>query len=277
MSPDYPVAMRRALAGLLILLLSGCGALPAPPTGSAEVDPTTEPSIDELVAEPPPGAAVRFDRGRLSEDLTMLTITLVGGPRFDPKDPCSNAYAGWAAPVGDTLHAAVVDVTPPHPPVACMLLGFTRSVTVTLPEPFEGFKLHDRAGFDHFLRRPDGVVELAAVPVDWLLVSDEEVMGWKAAAWSRIWSRTDAQPTSGIPGHLGLYQAFGGRVEAGTNSGVNVGETVKVRGQDARLLRSPGDGEMLLIWTVGDDELMLDANIVDFSVDEMIQMAERAT
>jgi hypothetical protein len=101
-------------------------------------------------------------------------------------------------------------------------------------------------------------------------------MGWKAASWSRIWSRTDAVPTSGIPGHLGLYQVFGGRIEAGTNSGVNQSETVKVRGVDARLIRSPDDGEMILVWKVGKDELMLDANAVDFSVEQLIQMADRA-
>jgi hypothetical protein len=52
--------------------------------------------------------------------------------------------------------------------------------------------------------------------------------------------------------------------------------TVKVRGVDARLIRSPEDSEMLLIWKVGNDELMLDANAVDFSIEQLIEIADRA-
>jgi len=151
------------------------------------------------VSGPPPGPIVRIDKASLSADSTVLTMTFVGGARFDPANPCTNAYAGWAEQVGDVLEATVVDVTPPHPPVACTLEGYTRSVDVTLATPFLGTKVHDRAGFIHFVRRPFGLVELRALPAGWVLRSENEISESPKDAGSRSGAPRVARPSRAYP------------------------------------------------------------------------------
>jgi len=66
-------------------------------------------------------------------------------------------------------------------------------------------------------------------------------------------------------------------VDVGLNSGDNNWQTVKVSGVDARLNRLPADGELPLFWRVGADELALDGNEADFSIEQLIRLAESST
>jgi hypothetical protein len=114
----------------------------------ASFDPDRRPSGERVV---------RFDSASLSEDGRLLKMSFVGSKTYDPANPCTAEYAGWAQISGDVLEAAVVDITPPYSePFAyeCTAEGYDREVTVTLPGPYLGVTVKDLAGAIHTLSGP---------------------------------------------------------------------------------------------------------------------------
>jgi hypothetical protein len=272
MTVRNPAAPVLALA-LAVLAVAGCATSPAPSEGApASVD---DPATGLI---PPPGEAVRFDRAKLSEDGAALTLTFVGGKEYDPRDPCTNRYFGWAHEADGTLDAKVVNDTPPSAQggavVACDAMGYARTVTIKLDPPFLGNRVHDLAGYIHFVGRPDGLAELTKLPPDWKLVTESDVQESPTGRWQRTWTTDGLQPNGLSKGKVDLYQAFDG--PAGVTGGDEV-HTVQVNGTAATLYRSAPDGELVLVWQLDDDGLALVVNETDFSGDMVIELAESAT
>ena len=278
------------LAVGLTLVVAACGSVPAPsspsgalatgsPVASGSVAPQGARSATPRTSSPP-GTLTRFDGQSLTEGNQLLTLQFVGGRFYSPMDPCSRAYAGWAEPVGDVLEAAVVDVTPPQPvgnggtPAACDAVGHFRTVTVSLPTPFVGSRIHDRAGYTHFVLAPDGLVTLRALPASWLLRSERDVEDSPTGRWQRTYSPLANPDVATSKGKIDLFQAFGG--PAGVSGG-DEQRTVTVNGRSATLYRSAPDGELVLVWDLGSDGLALAANESDFPADKLILLAESAT
>lgn len=229
---------------------------------------------------PPPGTVTSFTNQTLTEGNRLLTLEFVGGRIFSPLDHCSRAYAGWAEAVGDQLEVAVIDVTPPlilpngATPAACDAMGYGRTVSVRLAEPFLGSRVHDLAGYVHFLRPPEGLVELQGLPAGWLPRAERDVEGSPTGRWQRTYSLV-ANPDAGTSkGKVDFYQAFGGPVEV---TGGEEQRIVTVNGGAATLYRYAPDGELVLVWALGSDDLALVANETDFPVDRLITLAESAT
>lgn len=270
----------KLLAALLCALLAGCAA-PLPsmtPTGSSgrATPPDSLPLTSPLISPPPPGTLVPFDSAALLDGNRILTLKFVGGRVYSASDPCSRAYAGWARRDGDVLDVAVVDVTPPPAggPVACTAEGYHRTVSIPLAQPYLGSRVQDRAGDLHFVRQPAGLVELHGLPASWLLRSEGDVEGSPSGRWLRTYSPLAQPNIATSKNKLDFYQAFGGPADV---SGGDAEQAVSVNGQNATLYRSTTDGELVLDWTHGTNGLALDANEADFSVAQLIQLADRAT
>jgi hypothetical protein len=83
-----------------------------------------------------------------------------------------------------------------------------------------------------------------------------------------------ANPDAGTSkGKVDLYQAFDGPVNV---TGGDQQGTVTVNGRAATLYRNAPDGELVLVWRLGSDELALVANETDFPIDRLIILAESA-
>jgi hypothetical protein len=278
---------------VLALVLAACGALvptespkapvavdPTPPTAgesplaSAAADPGATLG---LTTTPPPGTRSAFDSASLSADGRTLTLAFVGAQSFSLDNPCSAAYTAWAEAVGDVLYAGVVDVTPPQPTlppnVFCDAVGYERTASVQLPEPFEGARVEDLAGYVHFVRPPDGLVELTGLPSAWQLRSQRDVEESRTGRWQRVYAPTADPPPGESKGHVDFYQAFGG---AANVSGGDEHRDVSVNGKPALLYRNPPDGELVLVWLIGPNGMALVANEADFSADALIRLAESA-
>jgi hypothetical protein len=227
---------------------------------------------------PPPGDPVRFDWVSLTPDGAAVTLKFVGGKEYDLRDPCSNHYFGWAHEFEGTLDAKIIDDTlrlmPEAAQVACTLEGYSRTVTVQLASPFLGARIRDLAGYVHFVRPPDGLVELTKLLPGWTLVAESDVPDSPTGRWERTWTMGEP-PTNGTSkGKIVLYQAFG--APADVTGSERVG-SVKVNGTPATLYRYEPDGELVLVWMLAEDGLALVVNETDFPADEAIKLAESAS
>jgi len=255
-------------------LLAVACALGPTPTGVTEA--TASPENLANGPNPPPGEALRVDLITLSEDGRTVTIQFVGGKDYDPDDPCSNHYFGWARDVDGVLQVKVVDDTPPFPPLpegfACDAVGYGRTISLELDRPFLGDRAQGLAGPIHLLRPPAGLVELP-LPNGWTLQNSAQDVGAPPLQWSRRWT-LDGTDGTGDAGQVVLQQRFGG--PSSTTGGDEVRE-VRVNGSEARLFHQPESGELVLVWMSDGDGLALVANEADFPVDQLIKLAEGVT
>lgn len=138
-------------------------------------------------------------------------------------------------------------------------------------EPFEGSVIRDLAGQVLFLEPPPTLAMIDALPDGWDLRREGNVLGGSAPRWERVWSPDpDPWPAQG-DSMLTLYQAFGGRVET---TGADPQRSVQVNGQEAAFWLHGPTGEMVVVWSLGDDELALVGYLHDFTQLEFIGLAE---
>jgi len=223
--------------------------------------------------EPSAGSIVRFDHAEVVDGGSILTLDFVGGAVYSPDKPCTYAYTGWAKQDGDELEAAVVSMGPPSNG-PCDLVGYARTVSVPLAQPFRGSRVRDLAGGAHFVRRPAGALELNGLPAGWTLRSEADGDGTGNGQWLQTFSPF-ALTNEGTTMHrLAIVQTFGEPVSIdGSDEGVHV----TVNGTSATLHGPTPDGELILEWQIGPDGLAFDANSADFSAPELISLAETAT
>lgn len=251
-------------AGLAVIaaVLSACGA--APPSGGGEPAPVpSRPLSVETVVPAADGRSVRVD--------------FTGGQTFDPANPCSVAYEAMAEVVDGELEIGMY--ARPHPMplapgTACDAMGHARTLTIELDEPFTGTVVRDLAGYTILLQAPTGLAQIGALPEGWELRREGNVFGSATPRWEQVWSPDpDPWPAEG-DSMVTLFQAFGGPVDA---TGGELGNPVMINGQDAALSLHPPTGSMVLVWSIGRDELALAGYRSDFSEAEFMALAESVT
>jgi hypothetical protein len=118
------------------------------------------------------------------------------------------------------------------------------------------------------------LVEFTGIPSTWLLRSERTVEESPTGRWERVYS-PDAVP-GGYPEfrELVVIQSFDGPVYV---SGEGTVRTVQIGATTGRLTGPDNQGEMVLEWFVGGDDVALVANIADFTPEALIALAETAT
>lgn len=256
-----------------VVSIAGCsgGSTRSGPTDSPRPSTTPEPT---LLAS---GWHARIDGATLSAGSRVLTLSFVGGREYVASDPCTSAYVGRAEESDGVLEAEVMDVTPPRSGPSgsvCTTEGYLRSVTVTLAVPFLGSRLHDRAGYVLFLRRPSGLIEIKGLPSGWLLRSERTVEESPTGRWERIYS-PDAT-AGGYPEvrELDVFQSFDG--PPSVSGGDEVGKPVQIGDLTGTLFGPDGSGEMVLVRQFDRDGLGLVANTADFTPEALTALARNA-
>jgi hypothetical protein len=264
---------RLVLAVLPALFVAGCvlGLMPAPAD-----DATPSPENLANGPNPPPGPAMQIEDITISEDHRTVELAVIGGPEYDPENPCSSHYFGWAHVVDGLLLAKVVDDTPPfanpNPNVFCTAEGHDRRMTVELEEPYEGGVAHDVSGRDHLLRAPAHTVSVP-LPEAWKLVQERDAPQNPLPQWYRMWSLNG---NVADPDHwVSVFQTFGGAMPF-TDKEYDVRD-VTVNGAPGRLFSYAPTGSLMLVWLLEGDGIELDGNVADFSPDQLIELAEAIT
>ncbi len=267
-------------AALLLAACSVAGSTAPASVGAPEPSPigTTATSV----AEPSPWAPEPTHDARfvpiggleLSEDGRRVKVDFTGAAAFSPDDPCSADYSATTAVADGVLEVGIFQSRPPRPeePPSCDAIGFGRSLDVVLGEPFTGSAWRDLYGpYLHFLARPDGLVELTGLPAGWALRAERDVEGSPTGRWERTYTpdAASADETKTVV----LYQSFDGPVNV---TGGTEERQVEVNGQPATLYRWPPNGELVLVWRLGDDGLALVGYESEFSADELVDLAESA-
>lgn len=253
---------------------------PEPSTVYPAASPTPTPT---LVVEPPPWPPEPTHDARfvpiggleLSDDGRQIKLDFTGDAAFSPDDPCSADYSATTAVADGVLEVGIFQSRPPRPeePRPCDAIGFGRSLDVELSEPFTGSAWRDLYGpYLHFLAPPEGLVELTGLPVGWALRAERDVEESPTGRWERTYSpdASLADRTKTVT----LYQSFGGPVNV---TGGTEERQVEVNGQNATLYRWPPNGELVLVWRLGNDGLALVAYESEFSTDELIDLAASAS
>jgi hypothetical protein len=283
----------KVLAIAVALILAACsGSVPAatnsPGTPSPDVSPSTAtetvplasttptPIAEEPSWPPQPDRDLRFvpiSQLTLSKDGRRINLDFVGGRPYLLDDPCSVDYAATVAVVEGVLEVGVDESRGPAPTegTGCDSMGYGRSVEVDLDEPFTGSVWRDLTGYVHFLAPPEGLVELAGLPDGWELRAQRDVEESPTGRWERTYSPDPslADATKSVV----LYQSFDGPVNV---TGGTEEQQVVVSGRPATLYHWPPTGELVLVWRLGNDGLALVAYEQQFSVDELIALAESA-
>ena len=234
----------------------------------------------ELIGDeraPVSDSLVRFDSVHLADDRRSVRVDFVGGEEFDPNNPCSLAYHATAEVIGEELEIGLYAEHHPKPlppNTGCAGVGYPRTLTLDLDEPFAGSVVRDLAGQVFLLDPPEGLAQIGALPDGWDLRREGNVGGSRTPRWERVWSpEPDPWPAEG-DSMLTLIQGLGGPVDT---AGGNRQPSVEVNGRRATFWLHPPTGEMVLVWKLGPDELALVGNLNDFAQDEFIALAESVT
>jgi hypothetical protein len=222
--------------------------------------------------------AISFEAWTFSSDLGSIEVDFYGAPELDLQNPCSKAYRGVARIAGDELAIGIFpEPFPGEVPddLVCTGEGHRRSLEIELPAPFGGWRIRDLSGQVFFLKEPPGLVEIAALPDGWVQHDGESLSGSPTGRWSRTYTPAGGMPQPGSSvGQLQLIQAFGAPADV---TGGDRQPDVTVNGEPAAFYLWPPAGEMVLVWTVGDDGVALVGNLADFSQEAFVALAESVT
>jgi hypothetical protein len=227
---------------------------------------------------------VRIDELTQNDDKRTVHLSFTGGPPFDLADACSTDYVAVGEVRDDVLEVAVIETVtmgegmPEQsvdavPLIVCPAVGHPWTLELELDAPFLGSTVRDLAGYVLFVSAPDGLVELAGLPPDWTLRSENDVEESPTGRWRRRYAPSEDAQGEGNRGALDLYQAFGGPVNV---SGGEEQRSVEVGGATGTLFRQAPPGELVLVWTLDGIRLALVANEADFPEAALIELAESA-
>lgn len=223
---------------------------------------------------PVPLGPVPFDSVVLADDGRSARVDFIGGQKFDLDNPCSVAYEATAEVVDEELEIGVYGKPHPRPLPAnmdCDAMGHSRTLTIELEEPFAGMVVRDLAGYTFLLEAPAGTAQIGALPKGWELRREGNVIGSATPRWEQVWSPDpDPWPADG-DSMLTLVQAFDGPVDP---TGRQLARRVEVNGENAMLSLHEPTGSVVLVWSIGGDEISLAGYSSDFSEAEFIALAE---
>jgi len=226
----------------------------------------------------------------ISDDRRSVRIDFIGASAagtFDPSYPCSEGYEATAEILGEELAIGLYSLrgTGPFPTAsrgivfACTDVGYARTMDIPLVETFGGNVVRDLAGQTFFLGPPDWLASFGALPDGWELRDEGNSLGNnRVPRWQRTWSPArDPDPLRDPL--LELFHSHGGPalVDGGADR-----STVEINGLPAELHFEPAVGntdfgEMVLLWSIGDDGFALVGYTRDFTRDELIRLAESVT
>jgi hypothetical protein len=225
--------------------------------------------------EPGPASdrPVSFENVVVADDGRSARVDFIGGKEFDPDDACSVAYRGTAEIIDADLEIDIY--AEPHPKplplgTGCPAMGYSRTLTLNLDVPFTGTVVRDLAGQVFLLAPPEGLATIGALPDGWELRREGNLLGSATPRWERVWSPDPDPWPAESDSMLTLYQAFGGPV---STTGGDPQPPVDVNGERAAFYLHPPTGEMVVVWSLGHDELALVGNLNDFSQDEFLAIA----
>lgn len=274
---NWSMRPRQVTAAAFAMALSACGA--PVPFADAVREPREqafEPPYDERARG---GDLVRLMDATLGGDQESLTVTFVGGKGYLVTDGCSEDYVPWVGSAGEVLEVAIARVIPPArvalpENVGCTLEGYTHTYRLRLSEPFDGATVDDLGGGSLWVAPPPGLAMLGTVPAGWALVDEFDEPFATPSLWARVY-RSAGAPVgrAGEAGTFVLYQAFEGRTQIGGGDDLR---GVRVNGAKALLIRTPETGELILQWEVAGVGLAIVANEADFSIEELVRLAESA-
>ncbi|MBT8194293.1 MAG: hypothetical protein HKO63_10060 [Acidimicrobiia bacterium] len=248
--------MRRVsfAGGLVIaLLLSACGAL------------NDGAGVGELQS---------IDRFSLSADRTTLEVGFVGGAPYDPDNPCSTNYEATSEWLGDVLEVGVVKtkgmghgVGFGNQSLACPAMGYFRTETIDLDEPFDGSEIRDANGEHRRLfRTGNELATLTGLPSGWEVQVQSESPETRGGGWIKVYGPYD-DPSQQVvfvqafDGYPHIWRAFTGD------------ERITVDGVDGRLFHTP-NGHQGIWWKPGTEGYALYAFEDVFTLEELLALAE---
>jgi hypothetical protein len=131
--------------------------------------------------------------GRTIDDGHALRLLFIGGPDYDPNDPCSIDYQ---AQFEETTSEVRIVVTQRHPPntsddVACVDLGYLRVLEVPLAAPL-GNRTVMAMGAERQLFDGSTLVEPTWMPAGWVAGGEEP--GYPDPNSGHYWSRRWGPP-----------------------------------------------------------------------------------
>jgi hypothetical protein len=259
-------------AVVVLAVMIGLLVLGAPRVASPGAAPVATPT------PPPAESMVTVDRATLSDDRRSIRLEFVGGAPHSPFDPCSNAYDGWVRVAGDQLEVAAYEVEAFRLRIgepACLLIGYSRELVVELAGPFAGHLARDlHSGNMLHIDMPDNLAPFRA-PAGWRLHSEGDFSG-RSATWHRTYVPADTPQgidlgSSGLPGRLDLYHAFDATADVYVEGDRS---TVTVNRSPAALYHRADTGALAVVWSVGSDGFALVGSEDDFSIAELIALAE---
>lgn len=245
----------------LSALVAGCGA----PDGGEDM-----------------GTPAHLEGFTFSDDRRSVEVEFRGRPEFDPQDPCSAAYRGTTAVVGDRLEVGVyaeqhllpiptgLECDEARDPETGAIQH--RTLTLQLTEPFNGSEFHDLSGQVILLEPPDDMAVIGDLPEDWRPQQESSYGGSMTPHWLRLYSPTPGGWENN-EGLLEITEGFGGPVEHFELFEPDQVETVVINGQDATFSTYSG-GRIQVEWSIGDDGLLMSGNLTDFNQEEFIALAE---
>ena len=268
--------------------------LPQVPGGAARTSPSSMAAPTGPAVTDDQSGIVRRLRGieavSISDDRRSVRVDFTGSSpsgTFDPNLVCSEGYEATAEVLGDELEIGLYALhgTGPFPtsrsglPIVCAAIGYGRSLEIPLDEPFAGNVVRDLSGQTFYLGSPDWLAEFGALPDGWELREEGNSLGnGGVPRWQRLWSPVNNPDPLRDP-LLELFHSHGGPALVGGGSDRS---TVQINGRPAELQFEPryGNtdfGEMLLLWSIGDDGFALVGYTRDFTRGELIALAESIT
>jgi hypothetical protein len=220
------------------------------------------------------GEAVSIDRFTLSPDRTILEVGFIGGAPYDPDNPCSEAYAASADLLGDVLEVEVVRTKGMghgggfgNRSFACTLVGYFRTETIELDEPFDGSEIRDANGEHRRLfRTGDELATLTGLPSGWEVQVQSESPETRGGGWIKVYGPYD-DPSQQVvfvqafDGYPHIWRAFTGE------------DRITVDGVDGRLFHTP-NGHQGIWWKPGEAGYALYAFEEIFTLEELLALAE---
>lgn len=246
-NPERNVLYLADADGTIVLRLTRLDADPTPTTGAGDGDVIVEDALG-------PGA---WTGAQTSADGSTLLLFFVGAAEYRIGDPCTARYVATVTESATEVRVAIHSGQPARPDGAvdgCRSIGYSRSLTVELAQPFGDRDLvvlgEPRSVFDgSTLARPKWI------PDGWEDGPEQPAgIGPDLAAWSRSWAPPHPEPIDGacVPGSSG-FLLFEGSASIVDALPLEVGETeagtYDVNGSNATFSTQPDLGVTRLTWT----------------------------
>jgi hypothetical protein len=229
----------------------------------------------------PAGPIVGIDNATLSADGRSLDVTVLGPYPMSDDKPCGADFALTSDVAGNVVNVTATEIASREGDCSLTeLICCEHHLTASLPDGNTVDTVHDRGGMipnrNLFVKRPAGLYDLNGLPLGWEL--RDEWPEWNGN-WMRLYLRRgdpDPRETHEFSAHtLTFGTTYGGRI---TTEPEYLQPPVTVQGQPAQYERYEGDNPQIqLQWMADTQKLWLEAFEPDFTIDDLLNLANSAT